>query len=1151
MRHSGGHSTKGAASRRLHVMVMAIVGAAALVMTACVPPDTGTPNLRPVAVASSDLTSGTAPLTVQFSSAGSQDADGTITGYSWNFGDGSPASTSPNPTHTYNAGGAYVATLTVTDNSSATATALVTITVGGSGNQSPVAVAAATSPATGKAPLNVSFSSAGSTDPDGSIVSYSWNWGDGTANGSTPNPSHNFTVAGTYVVTLTVTDNVGATATATTTVTVSPNLAPDAVATTATPIAIAPATISFSSADSVDPDGIIVTRRWNFGDGSPLSTTANPTKSYANPGNYVVTLTVIDDNGAQDVASLNIAVLSVNQAPVAVANATPDFGKAPLEVAFSSAGSADPDGTIVGYEWDFGDGESSTDPNPTHVYATPGNYTATLTVTDDRTFPAPLTGSATVAITANEFNTAPVPAASADPLFGKVPLPVQFSSAGSVDLDGTIVSYEWDFGDGTTSSDANPSHVYTSAGTFLATVTVTDDDGATAMASVELERVLNVFPTAAAAATPSAGKGPLTVQLSSAGSEDTDGTIAAYAWDFETDGIIDSTDPDATHVYPPGEYTATLTVTDDSGDSDVKTLTIVSLPNVLPVPVANSDVASGNAPLSVAFTGSDSVDPDGAITGYEWDFGDGGSSTDADPTHVYTNEGEYSAVLTVTDTDGATASAGITITVAANPAPTAVLDVTGFAPASSKIPVAYDFDGSASTDDGSVVAYEWDFGDGSPVATVATPSHTFTSAGSFVVTLTVTDNGGLTNSATTLVTTLPNPAPTIVASADPQVGKGPLTVTFNSDGTADEDGTIVSYDWDFGDGNSSADANPTHTYAVGSYVAELTVTDDDGNSTSTTFAIESLANVLPVAVANATPGKANMKAPLPVAFSSAGSVDNDGAIVSYAWDFTDDGSVDSTDENPSFTYTTDGLKVARLTVTDTDGATGTTTVQVNVGPENVAPVAVPTADKTSGKRNLAVNFSSASSTDSDGTIVEYLWDFGDGSPTTDVANPSHTYTVGEWTATLTVTDDEGLTHTTPITIFSNVPQAPVAGATATPNSGKRPLAVQFSSATSTDPDDEIVGVGMGLPGRRRGRLDRRQPDPHVLPGQLHHPPDRDRRGGADQLHHGQRVVQREPGARGRGQLRPHGRQGTGRGPVRRPQLAGSRRLDRRLQLELR
>jgi PKD repeat protein len=231
-----------------------------------------------------------------------------------------------------------------------------------------VAVAAATTPATGRAPLAVSFSSAGSTDPDGTIVSYRWKWGDGTADGTTATPTHTFTAAGTYVVTLTVTDDDGATGTASTTVVVSPNQAPLAAASTPTPVVVAPATVPFSSEGSVDPDGTIVSYSWDFGDGGPTSTAANPTRSFTDPGSYTVTLTVVDDDGATDVASLHLQVLPANRAPVAVANATPAPGnlKAPLTVEFSSAGSTDPDGTIVSFAWDFGDGTTSTQANPTH-----------------------------------------------------------------------------------------------------------------------------------------------------------------------------------------------------------------------------------------------------------------------------------------------------------------------------------------------------------------------------------------------------------------------------------------------------------------------------------------------------------------------------------------------------------------------------------------------------------------------------------------------------------------------------------------------------------------------------------------------------------------------------------------------------------------
>ena len=319
MHHSSATRTATRSSRRITVTLLSAIAALALVMTACAPtPGGGGTNVRPIAFAGVDVNTGTAPLEVNFDAAGSSDSDGSITTYLWNFGDGS-SSTSSATSHTYTTPGTFVATLTVTDNGGATGTASVTILVGPGDNASPTAAISVTPPASNTAPASFGFSSAGSTDADGTIVGYSWDWGDGSPIGTSANPSHTFAAPGTFIVTLTVTDNLGATGSATRSVSTVANVAPDAVASSSAPIGVAPATFSFSSDDSTDSDGIIVTRRWNFGDDSPVSTTANPNKTYDSPGNYTVTLTVIDDSGASDVASLNIAVLAVNQLPVAVA----------------------------------------------------------------------------------------------------------------------------------------------------------------------------------------------------------------------------------------------------------------------------------------------------------------------------------------------------------------------------------------------------------------------------------------------------------------------------------------------------------------------------------------------------------------------------------------------------------------------------------------------------------------------------------------------------------------------------------------------------------------------------------------------------------------------------------------------------------------
>jgi len=173
-------------------------------------------NQSPKASVSATPVGGTAPLSVGFSGGGT-DPDGSITSYSWTFGDGGTSSLQ-NPTHTYQSTGTYSAALTVTDNQGAADTATLQIVVSAPSNSSPTAAVSADR-TSGTAPLSVQFTAVAS-DSDGSITSYDWDFGDGSTSVSA-NPSHTFTVAGNYTVTLTVTDNDGAQAAATSTISVA------------------------------------------------------------------------------------------------------------------------------------------------------------------------------------------------------------------------------------------------------------------------------------------------------------------------------------------------------------------------------------------------------------------------------------------------------------------------------------------------------------------------------------------------------------------------------------------------------------------------------------------------------------------------------------------------------------------------------------------------------------------------------------------------------------------------------------------------------------------------------------------------------------------------------------------------------------------
>ena len=308
-------------------------------------------------------------------------------------------------------------------------------------------------------------------------------------------------------------------------------------------------------------------------------------------------------------------------------------------------------------------------------------------------------------------------------------------------------------------------------------------------------------------------------------------------------------------------------------------------------------------------------------------------------------------------------------------------------------------------------------------------SWTIPAYGAYAISAEAVDNdGGSVTDVVNVNVVPPNLAPFAVISGVPSIGFAPLIVNADASLSYDTDGNVASYAWDFGDGNSSTVSNPTHVYyAQGTYIVTLKVTDNDGavNIVSTVVSVMPV-NVMPIP--NFTVSSTSGQSPHPVAFDATASFDGDGSIVDYAWDFGDGSTTNGpsgTHATHSHTYTIGGIFTAQLTLTDNLGGTASALHNITVSSSNVSPTAViATSAQVNGKSPHSVAFMGNTSSDPDGTIASYAWDFGDGN-TASTAVTTHIYTAGlagnTYTATLTVTDDQGAIDTESIVISVSAP----------------------------------------------------------------------------------------------------------------------------------
>jgi PKD repeat protein len=674
---------------------------------------------------------------------------------------------------------------------------------------------------------------------------------------------------------------------------------------------------------------------WTFGDGDS-STVASPVHDY--PAiDSIVQYTVIMQaiNGCGVVSDTQI--VSVITDPTAGFTASSNSGCAPLTVQFTNTSSSN----ATSFDWQFPGGtpsSSTAQTPPAIVYAVPGTYTVTLTASNSAG-----SSTSTQTIVVNGGPTANFSAT----VSGLTATFVNGSSNGT--------TYDWTFGDGGSSSDANPTHDYAADGTYTVVLTATNSCGTSTFTQ---NVVITTAPGAGFSVSTSSGCAVLTVNFTDISS----GNPVSWAWDFPGGTPSSSTEQNPTVQYSvSGVYDVTLVVTSVGGGTS--SFTQPSIITVNGTPLAGFTSSSNGSTVSFANTSSNA-------TSYVWNFGDGSSSMEENPSHTYLTDGEYTVTLLATNNCGTTILDQIVVV---STPPTASFTTSGN---TGCAPFTVQFTNASSSNASS---YQWDFPGGNPSSsTDANPSIVWNTAGVYTVTLTAFNAAGSSSSTTTIKV---GTAPT--AGFTYEIGG--LTAVFNN---MSINGT--SYSWDFGDGSiPSTELNPSHTYSqVGAYVVTLSATNECGTVTTTQTVLIEGAPPVPAISSN------NSEGCLP--FAAQFTDQSAGNPTAWSWTFQGGTPATSTQQDPLVNYNAPGTYDVVLEVTNIFGtATQTFPAYITVQPP-------PTASFTYVANQLAVTFTSVAQ-----NATSYAWTFGDGG-TSSEQNPTHTYAnAGSYNVFLIVSNNCG------------------------------------------------------------------------------------------------------------------------------------------------
>lgn len=894
----------------------------------------------PIANFSATNTTGCPPLNVQFTNTGSSSGN-----FLWNFGDGT-TSTEQNPSHLYTQLGEYDVSLIISNGVGCQDTITQENLVYASNE---VALYTPPTPITACSPFTASFEI--EEDPD---ANYIWDFGDGTViNGGAP--SYMYTEPGVYVISLLVENGspCGLIYPEYQTIIIEGETPEFEVSVDVCP----PHAVTFNDG-SEDAESWL----WDFGDGT-TSTDESPVHTYPNMLNHHVSLTTTTTNGCS-YSYIEFNAVSFTST-VATFTSTYIAGEFPQTVEFTST---NPSATA--WSWDFGDGNTSTEENPTHTYLTEEDYQVTLQIeTEDcflfgsgEPFESAADDVAQDTVTGGSYPNGSeiLPA----PLRGCAPLNIKFQKQNP-----THLVLEWHFGDGTISTLQNPYHLFTQPGHYSVYYTAMTPYG---LDTIEYNQSIYLgggIPDFTIAETPFCEHSQVDVSILNPGAVD------EILWNFG--GTGNATTPTASWDFPfaNSAYTVQVRVVDTLGCISSRMKSILVSP-----PIPEVSFPSSICRDTVQFTHNLSNLPGYS---YLWDFGDGNTSTEAEPYHFYTYEDEFTVTLTITTPEGCVTTSPLSHTIIVG---FPIIDYTLSDPIVGCTPLTVTFQNNGL----GVCAYF--FTDGSWSGGVFNPNATYTKV--------FTQPGNYQFYQRSFSALRPGCMYQELSESVITVYDANADFSFTQQGLCDpieaqftdlsEDAT--AWEWDFGNGITSIEQNPEITF--NSYPADsisLTITNSHG--CSATAIKDGLLTLEAEAEASFT-GNCN---PLPVEFHAS-----EEGMISWDWDFGDGSTAEGA--NPYHLYTENGNYIATVIVTSAENCRDTVSLEVPINV--VGPTAAFHSPTPANCAPSVVEFFDTSM-----NAIDWFWDFGDGT-FANIANPVKLYdSPGVYDVTLVVYSSDGCADT--------------------------------------------------------------------------------------------------------------------------------------------